>query len=163
MMETELNNLYKEIAETINEMIPEQWEKFWFYAQISETGGGTYFYYNTPDDPQNYKYSLEVPFIFSIDEDDFTEKKRKLFDLSEKLREVFKENDQELWYSFTLSLERTGKLNISFDYTDWFSTDYSFSDQQIIWKHKYLGEEPSDASLKAIIEKYKADYPENPI
>lgn len=90
-------------------------------------------------------------------------RKRKLFDLSEKLREVFKENDQELWYSFTLSLERTGKLNISFDYTDWFSTDYSFSDQHIIWKHKYLGEEPSDASLKGIIEEYKADYPENPI
>lgn len=86
-----------------------------------------------------------------------------MFELSEKLREVFKENDQELWYSFTLSLERTGKLNISFDYTDWFSTDYSFSDQHIIWKYKYLGEEPSDASLKGIIEKYKADYPENPI
>ncbi|MFH0347647.1 antitoxin YezG family protein [Bacillus vallismortis] len=162
-METILNNLYKEIAETVNEMIPEQWEKFWFYAQVSETGGGTYFYYNTPDEPKDYKYSLEVPFIFTVDEDDFTEKKRKLFDLSEKLREVFKENDQELWYSFTLSLERTGKLNISFDYTDWFSTDYSFSDQQIIWKHKYLGEEPSDTSLKGIIEKYKADYPENPI
>ncbi|MEG7377819.1 antitoxin YezG family protein [Bacillus subtilis] len=162
-METILNNLYKEIAETVNEMIPEQWEKFWFYAQVSETGGGTYFYYNTPDEPKSYKYSLEVPFIFTIDEDDFTEKKRKLFDLSEKLRDVFKENDQELWYSFTLSLERTGKLNISFDYTDWFSTDYSFSDQQIIWKHKYLGEEPSDTSLKGIIEKYKADYPENPI
>ncbi|WP_367386837.1 antitoxin YezG family protein [Bacillus vallismortis] len=162
-METILNNLYKEIAETVNEMIPEQWEKFWFYAQVSETGGGTYFYYNTPDEPKDYKYSLEVPFIFTIDEDDFTEKKRKLFDLSEKLREVFKENDQELWYSFTLSLERTGKLNISFDYTDWFSTDYSFSDQQIIWKHKYLGEEPSDTSLKGIIEKYKVDYPENPI
>lgn len=144
-------------------MIPEQWEKFWFYAQVSETGGGTYFYYNTPDEPKNYKYSLEVPFIFTIDEDDFTEKKRKLFDLSEKLRDVYKENDQELWYSFTLSLEKTGKLNISFDYTDWFSTDYSFSDQQIIWKHKYLGEEPSDTSLKGIIEKYKADYPENPI
>lgn len=34
-----------------------------------------------------------VPFIFTIDEDEFTEKKRKLFDLSEKLRDVFKEND----------------------------------------------------------------------
>ncbi|MDQ0927833.1 uncharacterized protein (TIGR01741 family) [Bacillus atrophaeus] len=162
-METELNNLYKKIAETVNEMIPEQWEKFLFYAQVSETGGGTYFYYNTPDEPQNYKYSLEVPFVFTLYEDDFTEKKRKLFDLSEKLRKVFKENDQELWYSFTLSLERTGKLNISFDYTDWFSTDYSFSDQHIIWKHKYLGDEPADASLRKIVEKYQADYPENPI
>ncbi|MCY8377365.1 immunity protein YezG family protein [Bacillus inaquosorum] len=58
-----------------------------------------------------------MPFVFTLDEDDFTEKKRKLFDLSEKLREVFKESDQELCYSFTLSLERTGKLNVSFYYT----------------------------------------------
>lgn len=36
-MEKELNKLYREIAETVNEMIPEEWEKFYFYAQISET------------------------------------------------------------------------------------------------------------------------------
>lgn len=39
-----MNKLYREIAETVNEMIPEEWEKFYFYAQISETGGGTYFF-----------------------------------------------------------------------------------------------------------------------
>ncbi|HDR7619421.1 TPA: DUF600 family protein, partial [Bacillus mycoides] len=48
-MEKEMNKLYREIAETVNEMIPEEWEKFYFYAQISETGGGTYFFYNTPE------------------------------------------------------------------------------------------------------------------
>lgn len=42
-MEDEVNQLHKEIAEIVNEMIPEKWEKFYFYAQISETGGGTYF------------------------------------------------------------------------------------------------------------------------
>ncbi|MDF9518698.1 immunity protein YezG family protein, partial [Bacillus cereus] len=46
-MEIKLNRLYREIAETVHAMIPEEWEKFYFYAQISETGGGTYFYYNT--------------------------------------------------------------------------------------------------------------------
>lgn len=34
----------REIAETVNEIIPEDWNKFYFYAQISENGGGTYFF-----------------------------------------------------------------------------------------------------------------------
>ena len=38
-----MNKLYREIAETVNEMIPEEWEKFYFYAQISETGGNLLF------------------------------------------------------------------------------------------------------------------------
>ena len=43
-MEKEINRLYREIAEIVNEMIPEEWEKFYFYAQISETGGERTFY-----------------------------------------------------------------------------------------------------------------------
>ena len=39
-----MNRLYREIAKTVNEMIPEDWNKFYFYAQISENGGGTYFF-----------------------------------------------------------------------------------------------------------------------
>lgn len=58
-MENELNALYRNIAETVNEMIPEPWEKFLFYAQISETGGGTYFFYNSPNEPNHFKYSLK--------------------------------------------------------------------------------------------------------
>ena len=54
-MEKEMNRLYREIAETVNEMIPEDWNKFYFYAQISENGGGTYFFYNTLENKQ-YKY-----------------------------------------------------------------------------------------------------------
>ena len=38
-MEIKLNRLYREIAETVYAMIPEEWEKFYFYAQISEAGG----------------------------------------------------------------------------------------------------------------------------
>ncbi|MFE6076985.1 immunity protein YezG family protein [Paenibacillus sp. NPDC057886] len=40
--------------------------------------------------------------------------------------------------AFTLSLDSTGKFNINFDYTNWYKTDYGFSDQLKIWKYKYL-------------------------
>ncbi len=50
-----------------------------------------------------------------------------------------------------------------YDYTDWFNTDYSFSDQMIIWKNKYLGEVPNDDKDKALIEKYNREFSTNPI
>ncbi|KGX87154.1 hypothetical protein N781_15845 [Pontibacillus halophilus JSM 076056 = DSM 19796] len=162
-MEKRLNELYRKIAETVNEMIPEQWEKFYFYAQISEDGGGTYFFYQPTSDPNCYQYSLEIPFKYQVDEKGFKLNKRMLFSIAEEMREIFKSENQELWYSFTLILERTGKLKVHFDYTNWFDTEYSYSDQMIIWKNKYLGEIPTDENYKALIDKYHNEFPNNPI
>ncbi|MCY6355862.1 antitoxin YezG family protein [Clostridium sp. ZS2-4] len=162
-MEKKLNGLYREIAETVNEMIPENWSKFYFYAQISETGGGTYFFYKPESDVEGYKYSLEIPYEYNIDEKEFEANDRKLYALVKRMREIFKNEEQELWYSFTLMLERTGKLKVHFDYTDWVNTDYSFSDQLIIWEYKYLNEIPEDIKSKELIKKYIEKYPDNPI
>lgn len=38
-MEKRLNDFYRKIAETVNAMIPESWEEFYFYARVSEDGG----------------------------------------------------------------------------------------------------------------------------
>jgi uncharacterized protein (TIGR01741 family) len=162
-MEKEMNQIYREIAETVNEMIPEEWQKFYFYAQVSETGGGTYFFYNTPEDEQNYKYSLEIPFEYDIDKEWYRMKDRVLFELSDKLRKIFKDNQQELWYSFTLSLDRNGKFKMHYDYTNWLDTNYSFDDQLVIWEYKYLGKVPEDRENKELISRYLDEYPENPI
>ncbi|MBC1725040.1 antitoxin YezG family protein [Listeria seeligeri] len=161
-MEKKLNNLYRKIAETVNQMIPEEWDNFYFYAQVSDTGGGTYFYYK-PKSYNKYIYSLEIPRLYKVNEKEFKALKRGLFPFAEEMREVFKENNQELWYSFTMYLESTGKLKIHFDYTNWFETEYGFSDQMIIWKYKYLNEKPKDEKLQKIIDSYLVNYPDNPI
>ncbi|PFK77603.1 cytoplasmic protein [Priestia megaterium] len=161
-MESQLQELYQEIAETVNNMIPEEWEKFYFYAQIDESGGRTYFFYKYIRD-HSYKYSLDILKHFNISELEFNNEEDKLFDLSEQLREIFKENNQELWYSFTLMLDQTGKFSVSFDYTDWFNTDYGFVAQKKIWKYKYLNEVPIDEKTKNLIEQYLKEYPHNPI
>lgn len=83
--------------------------------------------------------------------------------MSDELRNVFKDNQQELWYSFTMSLESSGKFKMHYDYTNWFNTEYSFSDQMIIWKNKYLGEVPNDEDYNALIDKYYSEFPDNPI
>ncbi|AFS78663.1 hypothetical protein Curi_c16560 [Gottschalkia acidurici 9a] len=152
-MEKRLNDIYRQIAETVNEMIPQEWIKFYFYAQISEDGGSTYFYYLPASNLESYEYSLEIPYKYKVDEQKFKTNKRKLFALAESMREVFKNENQKLWYSFTLILDRTGKLKVHFDYTNLLDSDYSFSDQLIIWKYKYLNERPQEAALQNLIKK----------
>ncbi|MEH7271866.1 immunity protein YezG family protein, partial [Bacillus toyonensis] len=124
-MEIKLNRLYREIAETVHAMIPEEWEKFYFYAQISEAGGGTYFVYNNFRNKENYKYSVEIPFKYEVNEEEFERKEDSLYKVCKELRNVFKDNQQELWYSFTMSLEHSGEFNMHFDYTNWLDTEYS--------------------------------------
>lgn len=105
-MELVLNQLYEDIAVTINKMIPEDWREFFFYAHVSNDGGGTYFFYSPVSNPEIHEYSLKIPQKFQIDENEFEENEMKLLNVAEKIRNIFKENDQELWYSFTLALDR---------------------------------------------------------
>ena len=161
-MEEQLEALYREIAEKVNEMIPEAWSKFYYYAQISDTGGGVYFFY-VSEQHKEFVYSLNIPKLFELDENKFEEDEDELFLLSEKIRDVFKENQQELWYSFTISLDDKGKFEMSYDYTDWFKTDYSFGDQLAIWEYKYLNNKPTVKRLQEAIERYLVEYPNNPI
>lgn len=121
------------------------------------------FFYNTPENRQCFNYSVKIPYKFAIEKDEYKNNKRKLFELCDELRNVFNDNQQQLWYSFTMSLENSGEFKIHFDYTSWLDTEYSFSDQMIIWKNKYLGEVPSDKNNKILIEKYFSEYPDNPI
>ncbi|WP_413372755.1 immunity protein YezG family protein [Paenibacillus taichungensis] len=162
-MDLLLNELYNEIAITVDKMIPENWSEFSFYAQVSNDGGGTYFFYSPVNSPEIYEYSLKIPQKFQIDQREFEESEMKLLNLAEKIRKVFDDNDQELWYSFTLSLDSTGKFNINFDYTNWYKTDYGFSDQLKIWKYKYLNIMPNDERGQFLINRYLEDYPNNPI
>lgn len=162
-MEERLNVLYKEIAETVDSMIPVEWNEFYFYAQVSESGGGTYFFFNSIADPLKFEYSLKIPMNYEINETEFDERERKLLSLAEEMRTIFANNEQDLWYSFTLSFEHTGKLKVHFDYTNWFETSYNFNNQMVIWKYKYLHEVPTIEKHKEIIDKYLMEYPDNPI
>ena len=161
-MEEQLEALYREIAEKVNEMIPEAWSKFYYYAQISETGGRVYFFYKS-EQHGDYIYNLDIPKLFEIDKNQFKMDKHELYLLSEKIREIFKENQQELWYSFTISLDDKVKFEMSYDYTDWFKTDYFFGAQLAIWKYKYLNLKPQDEELQEALERYLVEYPNNPI
>lgn len=54
----------------------------------------------TSEIKENYKYSVEIPFKYEVDEEEFERKEDFLYKLSKELRNVFKDNQQELLVLF---------------------------------------------------------------
>ncbi len=135
-----MEELFEKIANKANEMIPEDWDKLFMYAEVSEGASEVFFYYY-PKGKNTPIYSLDVVDVFEINEDEFDEMSMELNDYFEELREEFKKNKQEPWTNLTLTLESNGKFNIDYDYTDLSEAD-SY-EQHIVWRYKHLGMQPS--------------------
>ena len=43
--EIKLNELYKEISQQVNDMIPTEWDNFCFNGEVKEGEGGVFFFY----------------------------------------------------------------------------------------------------------------------
>ncbi|MHC8523512.1 immunity protein YezG family protein [Rossellomorea sp. H39__3] len=96
-----------------------------------------------------------MPNLYGVDNKVYSKELHRLFQLTVDLQRVFIENGQEPWFSVTLILERTGKLNVKFDYTDWHSSEFGPSDRIMYFEYKYVrqSDEPLDMRL---IENMKA-------
>ncbi|EIT83672.1 hypothetical protein A374_19170 [Fictibacillus macauensis ZFHKF-1] len=161
--EQEMNTMYQEIAEKVHEIIPVEWERFYFYDNITDDGADIYFFFNTIENPDIYIYSVDLRTKKMVPLNKYKVNYIELYFLSEKLRDIFKKHKQELWYSFTMIVERSGKFKLHYDYTNWDATDYDPSARLMLWEYKYLGAAPTDEDDKEIVEQYLKEYPHNPI
>ncbi|XLG13299.1 putative antitoxin YezG [Bacillus velezensis] len=90
-----MGELYQQIAEGINEIIPSEWEKVILYAEILDDSSEVFFYFNPPQS-EDYIYSHNIPEHFHVSEDIYDELLLQLHDSFEELRDEFKENMDEL-------------------------------------------------------------------
>jgi uncharacterized protein (TIGR01741 family) len=150
-MEAQLGKIYQQIGETIVEMIPEEWEKVYLYAEVSEGFSYVYFYYY-PVNHSSPVYFLDIPEKFHISDTEFDEIKHQLFEEFVKLWDTFKKHDQEPWTNLTLYLDSSGKIKIHFDYED--LSDANPLHRRIIWKYRYLGMIPEEQEDREFLEEY---------
>ncbi len=150
-MEEKLNQIYIKIAKSLNEAIPEEWDKVYMYGEISEDAQKTFFNYY-PAGSNESVYSLDIPDLFDISEDENDDLRYQLLNILEELWQEFKNNGQEVWTNLTFILESTGKFKIDYDYTD--LSEASPSENHLIWDYKYLGIMPEDEDDKQIVEEY---------
>lgn len=137
MNTSKMERLFQGIANTVNDMILQDWDKVLIYAEVGEGFSQVYFYYY-PTGSEKPVYSLDIPSIFNIDQHKYTELKRQLYDDFKELWREFKAQGQEPWTSVTFILERSGKFKMDYTYDDLSQLDPV--EKQEKWEMKYLGQ-----------------------
>jgi len=153
--ENELNKLYRKIAEKINDMIPVEWEEFYFNGEVKDGEGGVYFFYTTLDEKQEYKYSHYIPRMYNVDRKIYNQFLHELFDLTVQLQQVFIDNQQEAWFSITMIVNGEGKLTVRFSYVNWNDSEFGPSDRIEYFEYKYLNRELTDEIGKELMARMK--------
>ncbi|MBD8037379.1 DUF600 family protein [Solibacillus sp. A46] len=147
--EIELNELYKQIAQQVNDLIPIEWSDFYFNGEVKNKEGGVFFFF-TPIGNNEPVYSHDIPDLYPIVESVYDEKLHKLFEQTVKLQQVFIDNDQEPWFSVTLILNSLGKLNVHFDYTNWHDSEFGPAARIEYFDYKYVSKNKDQFDLDLI-------------
>ena len=138
VFEEQVSKLYNEIANKINEMIPAEWEQVYTMAYINEESEEVFFNYTTPGSDDLHYYTA-IPEDYSVSEKIFDELLDELYESFEKLRDLFKEENQESWTSCEFDFNNEGKLNVSFDYIDWKNSEFGQIARFNYYKYKKFG------------------------
>ena len=155
------NELIRAIAQQVSDTIPDTWEKFYFHADINDDfSGGVYFFFNTAEDV-NYIYCEDIPEIYNVDEEEYSNERRKLYRLSKSLKQLFIENNQEPWQAITIIVDEKRSLKMDYDYADWLSSPYTPTPLMNYFEYKYLGKMPEDKEEEKLfkeMEEYQSKF-----
>ena len=138
VFEEEVSKLYNEIANKINEMIPAEWEQVYTMAYIDEEGGEVFFNYTKLNSDELHYYT-DIPKDYNVSEKIFSKLSFTLYKLFKKLRELFRDSNQEPWTSCEFDFNNEGKLNVSFDYIDWKNSEFGQIARFNYYKYKKFG------------------------
>ena len=136
--EENLNKMYQEIANKINEMIPVEWERVYTMAYMNEESEEVFFNYTTPGSEELHYYTA-IPKEHSVSKKIFDELLDELYESFEKLRDLFKEENQEPWTSCEFDFNNEGKLNVSFGYIDWKKSEFGHLARVFYHQYKKSG------------------------
>ena len=154
--------LYTEIQKKLFYIIPEKWESIYLYASIVDVPnqkpvGEMYFYY-LPKGIIKRKFinSYEIPSLFNIDEEQYSKMITDVYNVLKELRECYKNNNQKVWSSITISIENM-RFKIEFDYSNVLDSEYNSYERHLIWRYLYLKEDIGSFTRKdrKIIESYE--------
>ena len=82
---------------------------------------------------ENY---TDIPKDYNVSEKMFSKLSFTLYKLFKRLRELFIENNQELWTSCEFDFTKEGKLNVSFDYIEWKNSGFGPLAREYYYEYK---------------------------
>lgn len=84
-----LNQLINSVAIKVMETIPEEWEKFYLYGEVVEGKQTSQFYY-IPRSSTEPVYSHNIPELFTMSHEEYSERWHTLLDTIQRLNNAFR-------------------------------------------------------------------------
>ncbi|MBM7837049.1 uncharacterized protein (TIGR01741 family) [Alkalihalobacillus xiaoxiensis] len=159
--EMELNKLYEELAQRLNEIIPNEWNEIFFNGEVTSQEGAVYFFFKTKLHKDEPVFSHYIPKIYHVDKKQYYRELQEIIVVTKKLRQIFIDNDQEPWFSVTFLLKEDGRLNVHFDYINWAVSDYGPSSRIKYFEYKYVKRKTDSKDNIELMESMKEYEAEN--
>ena len=153
--------LYSEIQKRLLYLIPEKWQSIHLYTSIidgkdKKSIGEMFFYYYPKGIIKKKPINCyEIPSIFNIDEDEFTNLINKLYQIIKKLRYSYYKNNKKVWYEINITIENF-QFKIEYGFDNLAKSKKTSYERHIIWRYENLGIDLKnfDKREKAIIQDY---------
>ncbi|CDR66612.1 TIGR01741 family protein [Staphylococcus schweitzeri] len=136
--EEKLSEIYNEIANEIDGMIPVEWEKVYTIAYVNDRGGEVVFNYTEPGSDE-LNYYTNISRDYNVSEEIFDDLWTNLYYLFKNLRDLFKTEGHEPWTSCEFDFTSDGKLNVSFEYIDWMNSEFGPMGREDYYMYKKFG------------------------
>ena len=128
---------YKQIANSVNNIIPVKWERIALYAEMGESSVMTFFYFYDCD-KKSYIQGGDLYDNYSISRTDYRSFVVSLSKQIRALHDDILQNTGDDWTQMTFLLQKVGKFNVEFGYEDLNET--TEMERRKVWKDKYLHE-----------------------
>lgn len=156
--------LFSELQKKLFYIIPEKWQSIYLYASIIDTENrkttGEMFFYYIPKGLIKKKpiNGYEIPSLFNIDEEEFSQLITDLYSVIKKLRVISIKTKRKRWSNINLSIENN-KFRAEYGFEDLKNSSYDSYERHIIWRYNYFDQDIDSLSKKdkMIINKYLED------
>ena len=153
--------LFSEIQKRLMYLVPEKWESIHLYASIVDSKekksvGELYFYYIPKGLIKKKPINCyEIPGIFDIDEDEFSDLINKLYLIIKKLRYSYYKKTKKVWYEINVTIENF-QFKVEYGFDNLAKSKQTSYERHIIWRYENLklALENFDKKERQIIENY---------
>lgn len=148
------DELFSYIQRQLYYMIPEKWEKIALFASVDKNMSGELFFYYVPKSiiKEEAVNCYEVPALFDIQEDEYIDLLRQIYNNIKILKKIYKEKYCKDWSTITLLIKQNSKVILG--YEDLENSPFSPYENHIIWRKIFLGIDPILREDKDILKKY---------
>ncbi len=140
-----IKKIYEVIQKMIFYMIPEKWDKLYLYSSVidlpeGKKTGELYFYYIPKGILKKKPVNVyEIPNKFNLDENEYLNLVKILYEKIKELREEFKKSETgKIWSNITITIQNL-KFKVEYNYDDLENDYFNSYEKHVIWRYKYLG------------------------